>query len=225
MFAFKSKPAKDDLFGLSLTDGDFLTESILLAAAMHPSPEETVLDIGMGTGVASLCLAARLPTVSIIGLEPHWDHLKIISENIEINHMRGRIQVFQCEFLTPPPRLAAGTFSHVMVNGFCLENVAFDQWMKFSLLMTRPLGTITCLIPMASLAHALHLCFGKLGEMKIFPIWPHKGEEAQFCILQGIKGTPSSFRLLSGLTLYAEANMPLSEAETILHHGQILKLT
>lgn len=224
MFAFKPKPIKSDLFGLSLTSHEKLTESILLASSIGMPEDQVVLELGMGTGITALCLTSRLSGVSVVGLESQWENLKIVTENIENNHMRGRIQVFQCDFISPPPRLAAGTFSQVVAHGLFLEEIAFEIWMKFALLMTKHLGVLTCIIGIENLGNAMRLCHEKLGNIKIFPIWPYKGAEAHFVIIQGLRGAPPSLQLLSGLTLCNEGHMPLSEAESILHHGQSLIL-
>ncbi|HEX6441067.1 MAG TPA: methyltransferase, partial [Stellaceae bacterium] len=44
-------------------------DPVFLAAAVPAQPNQRVLDIGCGSGAASLCLAARVPGLHITGLE------------------------------------------------------------------------------------------------------------------------------------------------------------
>ena len=44
-------------------------DPVLLAAAVPARDEDPVLDIGCGTGAASLCLAARVQGCKVVGLE------------------------------------------------------------------------------------------------------------------------------------------------------------
>ena len=44
-------------------------DPVFLAAAIDANAGDRVLDVGSGTGAASLCLAARIPGVEITGIE------------------------------------------------------------------------------------------------------------------------------------------------------------
>ena len=44
-------------------------DSVLLAASVEASAGARILDLGCGTGAVALCLAARVPGVTVVGLE------------------------------------------------------------------------------------------------------------------------------------------------------------
>jgi tRNA1(Val) A37 N6-methylase TrmN6 len=136
-------------------------DPIFLAASMEPEPGTTILDIGAGVGAASLCLAARVPGCRITGLETQRDSVRLAFENITLNSMRERVEVIAGDLLRPPPRLAGGTFAHVMANPPYLESsshrssandhkaqshgegeATLEEWIRFALLMVRPKGRL-----------------------------------------------------------------------------------
>ena len=45
------------------------TDPVLLAAACPAKPGQSVLDLGCGAGAAALCLAARVPDLTLTGVE------------------------------------------------------------------------------------------------------------------------------------------------------------
>ena len=57
-------------------------DPVLLAAAVPASSGARVLDVGAGTGAASLCLAARAPECQIVGLELQRELCRIGSHNV-----------------------------------------------------------------------------------------------------------------------------------------------
>ena len=68
-------------------------DPVLLAAATAAEPGERVLDVGAGTGAASLCLATRVPGCRVVGLELHAEVAAYASHNIELNGLPGRTWV------------------------------------------------------------------------------------------------------------------------------------
>jgi tRNA1(Val) A37 N6-methylase TrmN6 len=103
-----------------------IEDSLLLARSIIAQPKETILDIGCGIGVSSLCLSMN-PDVKITCLEIDRHFVRLCTHNVELNHKRDRIEVLYADLLTPPPRLAAGTYSHVIVHANHLENYLASQ--------------------------------------------------------------------------------------------------
>ncbi len=121
-----------------------------------------MLDIGCGSGAASLCLAARVPACRIIGLELQPDLARLAGDNVAANGMAGRITMLAGDLLRPPPGLVPGSFDHVMANPPFLERgraslspnaakaaaaiegeAGLDDWIRFAVKMVRPEGSIT----------------------------------------------------------------------------------
>jgi tRNA1(Val) A37 N6-methylase TrmN6 len=218
-------------------------DPIFLAASVDVQENESVLDVGAGVGAASLCLAYRVPTCKIVGLEIQRSNVRLAMENIALNNMRGRVEILVGDLLQPPPRLAGGTFAHVMANPPYLEDhrasvsatdhkqtshteghVSLMQWAKFALLMARPKGTITFIHRADRLHEILSYFHGKLGDITIFPLWPGPGKPAKRVLVRGRKSTQGPTVLSQGLTLHHPDGRYTEAADNILRNGASLIL-
>lgn len=213
-------------------------DPVFLAASIQAEPGDLVLDIGAGVGAASLCLATRLPDCKVVGLEVQRQAVRLAAENVRGNQLRDRVEILSGDLLRPPPRLAAGTFAHVMANPPYLEtshanpvsahgkelshvegNVSLEQWAKFALLMVKPKGFVTFIHRADRLDHVLQYFSGKLGELVIYPLWPGEGKPAKRVLIRGRKNVSSPTTLASGLVLHTPDGKYTQEAEAILRHG------
>ncbi|TAN58842.1 MAG: methyltransferase domain-containing protein, partial [Magnetospirillum sp.] len=77
-------------------------DPVFLAAAVAAQPGERVLDLGSGTGIAGLCLLARLPEIEVTGLEIQPELARLARENAEANGMGGAYRVVEGSVLDPP---------------------------------------------------------------------------------------------------------------------------
>lgn len=213
-------------------------DPIFLAASIQPEPGGTILDIGAGVGAASLCLAARIPDCRITGLEPQREAVRLAFDNIILNSMRDRVEILAGDLLRPPPRLAAGTFAHVMANPPYLENAdhtpsstaqkarshgegeaALEHWVRFALLMVRPKGTVTFIHRADRIDMLLSYFAGKMGNIVIYPLWPGQDKPAKRVLVQGCKNANGSARLLSGMILHGSDGRFTPQAEAVLRDG------
>lgn len=218
-------------------------DPVLLAASIEAEPGNYVLDVGAGVGGASLCLAARLPSCRIVGLEVQRDYFRLAVENIDLNQARDRVEMVFGDLTNPPPRLAAGTFHHVMANPPYLDvtkghlapdsgkraatteqNSSLEQWARYCLLMARPKGMITFIHKPERLAEILSYFSGKVGNIVVFPLWPNSGKPAKRIIIRGQKNANGPLRIAPGLVLHQENGHFTPEAENILRHGASLRL-
>lgn len=213
-------------------------DPIILAASINAQPGETIIDLGAGVGAASLCLAARIPECRIVALEIQRTSVRLAAENIALNNMRDKIEILHGDLLQPPPRLAAGTYAHVMTNPPYLEaikgrpspndhkalsnvesTVTLEQWARFALLMVRPKGTVTFIHRADRLDEILSYFQGKLGDITIFPLWPGNNKPAKRIIIRGRKNSNAPLKILPGLVLHLEDGRYTPEAENILRNA------
>lgn len=218
-------------------------DPIFLAASIDAREGETILDIGTGVGAAALCLASRVPGCRVVGLEVQHSNVRLAAENVALNQMRERVEVLWGDLIQPPPRLAAGTFSHVMANPPYIEaahshtsplehkkisntltNTGLEQWAKFALLMTRPKGTVTFVYRADRLPDILSYFHGKLGDITIYPLWPGEGKPAKRVIVRGRKSTHGPAVLSQGLVLHSSDGRFTSQAEAVLRYGGALEI-
>jgi tRNA1(Val) A37 N6-methylase TrmN6 len=216
-------------------------DPVFLAAAIEVHDEDTVLDIGAGVGAASLCLAHRNPTIKVTGLEVMRDYVRMASENANLNNMRHQVEFLLGDLLSPPPRLAAGTFAHVMTNPPYIENnhgrqspsmdkttshmegnADLEQWARFCLLMVKPKGTVTFIHRADRLDAVLSYFYGKLGDIRIFPLWPGVDRACKRVLIQGKKNSHGGLSLLPGLVLHNPDGSYTHKANDILRKGHAL---
>lgn len=86
----------------------------MLAAACHPPARGHVLELGCGTGLPMLSLAARRPDVSFVGLELQPDIAALAAINIASNGWTGRGRVLVGDVSRLP--FARGSFDLVLAN-------------------------------------------------------------------------------------------------------------
>lgn len=90
------------------------SDAVLLAAAAHPPAGGRVLELGCGTGLPLLALAARRADVDVTGLELQPGIAAMAAHNIAANGLTGRGRVTCGDVRCPPFRAAA--FDMVIAN-------------------------------------------------------------------------------------------------------------
>lgn len=215
-------------------------DPVLLAAAVPAIDGEMVLDLGSGVGAASLCLATRVAGCRIFGLEIQPPLVGLARQNIEINGLNGRIESMIGTLQAPPPRLAPGSFHHVMTNppfnatdGNASPNLGKDAanregeidlaaWMRFAINMLRPKGTLIAIYRADRLDDLLAALHRKVGEITLTPLWPKRGRPAKRVLLRARKGVASPLTLNAGLVLHEEDGHYTRLADDILRRGGAL---
>ena len=213
-------------------------DAVMLAAAI-PEGGREILELGAGAGAASLCVAARLPSSTIVGLEVDEELTALASENARANGMETRVRFVAGDALSIPADLKR-EFTHVFANppfhgsegGIVPPDAGRSRalhdegrladWFETGLKRTASGGTFTAIIRADRLGEALGNLPG--SGITIFPLWPRKDEPAKRVIIQARKGSGASPVLLPGLVLHDADGHYTAEADAILRRGRSLAL-
>ena len=93
----------------------FTTDSYLLAAFARPTPGQTVLELGSGSGVVLFLLAKHTHAARLVGLEIQPALVEMARRNIELNGLAGRLTVHHQD-LREPAALDPAVFDLVVAN-------------------------------------------------------------------------------------------------------------
>jgi tRNA1(Val) A37 N6-methylase TrmN6 len=215
-------------------------DPVFLAAAVPAGPGDRVLDAGCGVGAAALCLAVRVAECRIIGLELDPAAFELAKRNIALNGLEGRVEAMQGDIAAPPPRLAPGSFDHVMANPPYLAEgtrptdsgratahmeggVGLDAWVRACLVMLRPRGWLALVHRADRLDALLAALRDRTGEIAVLPLWPMRDRPAKRVLIRARKGVGGPTALLPGLVLHEPDGRYTPAAEAILRAGQGLE--
>jgi tRNA1(Val) A37 N6-methylase TrmN6 len=218
-------------------------DPVFLAAAIPAKSGEAVLDLGCGTGAASLCLAVRVMGCRIAGIEVDHGLVRLAGDNAARNGLTDRVMILAGDLLRPPQRLEPDSFAHVMANPPYLPagaatpsplpakaraNVEGEAdlaaWIRFALTMVRAKGTFTVIHRADRLEHLLALLTGRAGDIIVFPLWAAAGKDAKRVIVRARKGVSSPTRIASGLVLHEADGRYTEAAQSVLRHGAALPI-
>jgi tRNA1(Val) A37 N6-methylase TrmN6 len=210
-------------------------EPVLLAASIPARPGQTVLEAGTGAGAALLCLAARVPGLTAIGIERDPALAALAARNVRANGMTGAHVVtadaaalplratFDHAFANPPYHAGGGTPSPVDGRRSAKQADAalFDRWIAAMAGALRHRGTLTLIVP----TPALPACIAALAASSclpeaLLPLWPLAGRPAKLALLRGVKGGRGPFRVLPGLVLHEPDGRFTAPAEAVLRAGR-----
>ena len=219
-------------------------DAVMLGAACPALPGQAVLELGCGAGVASLCLAARVPGAVLTGVERDADYAALARANAVLNGVA--MQVWQADLAQMPGDLRAQSFDHVIMNPpyFATgtpsgdaaradarhEQTPLAAWLDAGLRRLRPGGQITIIHLAERLDSILAGLAPRAGAVTILPIAARDGRDAGRVIVQARKGVRTPLRLLSPFVMHQgraherDAENLNEKAQAILRHGAALDL-
>jgi len=213
-------------------------DAVMLAAAIPAAKGDSVLELGSGAGTASLCLAARVPGVSITGAEIDSELVGISNANATANGLGDRVVFVTVDVLDLPTDMKRD-YDHVFCNPpfhggegerspdearalATHDDGLLAEWLSVGVKRTASGGTFTCIVRADRLGETL-AALPSTG-VRIFPLWPRAGEAAKRIIVQVRKSSRAPPEMLAGLLLHREDGSYASDADAVLHGLQGLNV-
>lgn len=221
-------------------------DPVLLAAACPARPGQTVLELGCGAGVASLCLGRRVDGLRLVGLEKQAAYADLARRNAQANGLA--FEVFEGDLAHMPPPLRAQSFDHVLANppyfapssgtaaadpgreAAQREATPLADWAAAGFRRLKPGGWFTLIQNADRLADVLTAMARLGGSIVVLPIAPREGRPAGRVLVAARKGGRGPLRLLAPFVLHArpahEADREdlTPAAQAVLRHAQALDL-
>ncbi|MFT5064444.1 MAG: tRNA1(Val) A37 N6-methylase TrmN6 [Yoonia sp.] len=216
-------------------------DAVLLAACVPARSGERVLELGCGVGVASLCLAARVPDLDITGIEVQPDYAALAVAN--------GMNAVMADLRTLPDSIRNTQYHHVMANppyfdrgaGSAAPNTGRDiamggdtplgDWLNVATKRLAPKGYFTLVLRIERLPEVLSHLQGRLGSIIVRPICARDGQEPHLFLLQARHSGRAPFRLLPALIMHdgtmhdADRENYTDRVRGILRNGDALIIT
>jgi tRNA1(Val) A37 N6-methylase TrmN6 len=211
-------------------------DPILLAAAA--GTPRRALDLGCGAGAAMLCLLARVPDASVVGVERDKAMASLARANIAANGFDARARVIDADIadfaesgfdlvMANPPYLEASRADPSPNPGKRAADVESDrplaEWVAAAARAAAPKGRILFVQRADRLADLLAAMAG-LGEIVVFPLWPRAGEAAKRVLVRARTGVRTPLAVAAGLVLHEADGNYTARAQSILRDGAELPL-
>lgn len=210
-------------------------DAVMLAAACPAQPGQKVLELGCGVGVASLCLAARVDGLDVIGVERDPGYAALARANAARNGLPFR--VVEADLTLLPPDLRASSVDHVIMNppffpggtpspdaaraGARHEDTPLAVWLDAGLRRLKPGGRLTVIHLAQRLDGLLAGLSGRAGDIAILPIAARPGRDAGRVIVQARKGAKAPLRLLAPFIMH-DGPAHLRDAENLSENAQAI---
>ena len=94
----------------------FSVDAILLADFVNVKPDERIIDLGTGSGILPLLIAALTSAREIVGLELQQHLAQIARRNVRLNALEHRIQILEGDLRQVSQLFRAGTFDVACSN-------------------------------------------------------------------------------------------------------------
>jgi len=198
------------------------TDPVFLAASVPARAGQTVLDLGCGVGVASLCLNARVPGLTMTGVEVQTEYAQLARRNAAENG--AKLAIIDADLCALPADLRARCFDHVIANppyyaahGPAAQDAGRDRalreetpladWLEVGLRRVRDGGFLTVIHLTERLPDILTGLAGR-ASATVLPLAARAQRPARRVIVQARKGGRSPFVLLPPLVIHQGDSHP-----------------
>lgn len=187
-------------------------DPVLLAASAPARTGQSVLDLGCGAGAALFSLAARVPGLTLWGVELQPAYADLARRNAEINGIKA--QIVTADLTALPQDLRQMTFDHVLANPPYFRRAAHSSardtgrslalgesatpladWVSVAARRLAPKGYLHMIQRTDRLPDMLLACRDSLGSVEVLPLSARSGRAPDLVILRARKGGRAAFRL------------------------------
>jgi tRNA1(Val) A37 N6-methylase TrmN6 len=218
-------------------------DTIMLAAACPAKNGDHLLDAGCGVGAAGFCVAQRLDSLKLTGVDIDAEFIDMATKNAEINNFSEERTAFHCadidqfrrqdtpifdHIISNPPYLNAGEYLNsphekkAIAIGHEGSGFTLEGWIRALHRLVKPKGSVT-IIHRADYTDQIIKAFGhRFGAVEIIPLWPKQGRQAKRVIIRALKDRKDPCKILPGILLHNDNETYSDIAEDSLRGRAII---
>ncbi len=195
-----------------------------------------ILDMGSGTGPISLCLARRLDNVQIVGLEIQDELIELSNKSAELNGFQNRVKFEKHNIknkkiemhdqfdicITNPPYSEVDMKSPKKhkATAHNFDGLGLKDWINFGIRALKPRGVFYMINRAEALSEIISIIYGKLGAIKVIPIYSKEGEDAKRVVVIGQKDSRKALVIDKGLVVHNKDGSYSDQAKLILEDAK-----
>ena len=195
-------------------------DPVLLAASIPAEADQSVLELGCGVGVASLCLKTRVRNVKVTGVEILPELVKLAKLNALNNTLA--FSVIEGNVADLPNELLDQSFDHVMVNPpyfqrgrgtpannwmkelARVENLPLKIWTETATRRVKPKGYIHFIFRTERLPELLSSLPNHMGSIEVLPLVPRDGSASDLVLLKARKSGKAPFKIKPQIAMHTD---------------------
>jgi tRNA1(Val) A37 N6-methylase TrmN6 len=223
-------------------------DAVMVAAAVPALPGDKIFEAGIGTGVAALCLASRVPDIQVTGVETNPDYVGLAKANAERNGFEKTISIVTGNMTELPDMIATGQISNGFDHAFAnppyrekgrsrapkdpgranahvsdMDTIA--AWTEQMVALVKEGGTVTLILPPEIEEAFRSLPIVGSHQLTILPLVARDGAPAIRIVHQLVKGASPNVKTAAGLILHENDGRHTSAADHILRAGGALAIS
>ncbi len=209
-------------------------DPLLLTYCLSRTLKGTMLDLGCGSGLISLCALWHNPLLSAVGLEMDQKAVDRATRSAVLNNVDQRFAVHHHILGVDIDIIENNTMDIVAMNppwfdqnssqkaqgsrgdGRTEGNWKLQDWLHYGIKKLKPQGVLGIIHRASRLDDILYIMHQKMGNIKIIPIYPCHGKAAKNIIILAQKGRKTPLELTSGLITYGDDGFYTNHMQNIL---------
>lgn len=217
----------------------FGMDAVLLSGFVHARKGSRILDLGTGTGIIPILLAAKTEAEHITGLEIQEASAEMAGRSVRLNHLEERIEIIQGDIKGAAELFSAASFDvitsnppymtnqHGLANPYEAKNIArhevlcnLEDVVKAAAYLVKPGGSFFLIHKPFRLAEI----FAMLMQYKMEPkrmrlVHPYLEKEPNMVLIEAVRGGKSRITIEPPLIVYEEAGVYTEEVLRIYQKG------
>ena len=197
-------------------------DAVLLSGFAKVKEGEKVLDIGTGTGIIPILLAAKTPGQHFTGLEIQPESADMARRSVALNHLEEKISIVEGDVREADQLFSAASFDVItsnppyLMDAHGLKNpgdhkaiarhevaCSLKQWIETATKLLKPGGHFYMVHRPFRLAEILHdMVEAKLQPKRMQLVYPKKDKEPNMVLIEGVRGGNSQLTVEPPLIVY-----------------------